>query len=370
MIDLRIIRMSDIACEPVEWLWEPYIPRGAISMMQGDGGQGKTTLSLAIAAAITKGEALPGKLGDNNMVPANVIVQNGEDSYSRTIKPRLEQFGANCDRVFTIDEEELALSYSDERIEQTIIQMKAKLLIIDPLQAYFGGANMNAANSVRPLMKRLGTIAEQTGCSILLVGHLGKKGGKSQYRGLGSVDIFAAARSVLTVGSIDTDENMRAMVHNKSNLAPPGSSLAFRLDPVSGFYWMGECDIDIDELLSGKKQPKPENQFAKARTFIENTLRNGPVAATDIKQMAKELGISEKTLNRAKSALDVFSIKRNGKWYWELPIDCEYTEVNDDGHNTQDSHNQHGQDPQDGHSTALSILPSLAILPAPESVVS
>jgi len=335
MTELKIIRMSDIQAESVDWLWEPYIPRGAISLVQGDGGTGKTTLSLAIAAAITQGDALPGGIRTE---PANVIIQNAEDSYPRTIKPKLEQFAADCDRIFAIDEDDEPLCYSDQRIEDIIIEKRANLIVFDPLQAFFGKANMNAANNVRPIMKRLGMIAEQTNCSVLLVGHLHKAGGKSQYRGLGSIDIFAAARSVITVGATAVDENIRAMVHNKSNLAPTGQSQAFGLDLNSGFCWMGEYDITIDELLNGERNVKPENQFTKAQMFLEDILRCRPVAATEVFRQAEEKGISDTTLNRAKKAMGVHSFKNNGKWYWELPIEGEYVEVSQGGQDSQGSH--------------------------------
>jgi RecA-family ATPase len=135
MAELRIIKMSDIHPEPVEWLWEPYIPSSAITLIQGDGGEGKTTVTLAIAAAISKGEPLPGDCAIT--APACVIVQNAEDSYAQTIRPKLEQFGANCDMIHVIDENGQALSLSDERIEQTIIKTGARLLVIDPLWKKF-----------------------------------------------------------------------------------------------------------------------------------------------------------------------------------------------------------------------------------------
>jgi len=354
--------MDDIQSEPVDWLWEPYIPYGAVSLIQGDGEMGKTTLSLAIVAAITRGEALPEVLGSAGAVrvfhneggsaalaPANVIIQNGEDSYSQTIKPRLERLGADFQKIFTVDEDEEALTFADNRIERTIIEKNAKLIILDPVQAYFGKANMNAAGSVRPILKQLGVVAQRTGCAVVLVGHLRKSGGKSTYRGLGSIDIFAAARSVLTVGKTDADGDVRVMVHNKSNLAPAGPSQAFGLDPVSGFYWAGEHDASIDEVMSGKKQAKPENQFARARMFVENTLRNGSVPSADILERAEDQGISEKTLYRAKSELGVISVKRGGAWHWELPIEATCTEVYGDGH----------QDSQGGHGTVMTMLPIL-----------
>jgi hypothetical protein len=219
----------------------------------------------------------------------------------------------------------------------TIIKTGARLLIIDPVQAYFGGANMNSVNGVRPLMKQLSDVAKRHDCAVLLVGHLHKKGGKAAYRGLGSIDIYAAARSVLTVGSIGGDENIRAIVHNKSNLAPAGKSQTFSFDPFYGFTWQGESDITADELFSGKRR-QPENQLEKAKRLIKAALTNGAVPATDMERLAEENGISMKTFNRAKSALGAISIKKDGIWYWELPIDVEYTVVYED--------EPHGQDGQ------------------------
>jgi hypothetical protein len=319
MAALKLIKMSDIQPEPVEWLWEPYIPRGAISLIQGDGGTGKTTTALAIAAAVSRGDALPnGVCGE----PAAVIVQNAEDSYTRTIRPRLEQSGADCGMIEFIDEDEQALSLSDGRIEDAIIRTNAKLLIIDPVQAYLGGKNMNTANGVRPLMKQLGTVAARHGCAVLLVGHMNKKGGAPQYRGLGSIDIYAAARSVMTVGRSNISDDIRVIVHNKSNLSPLGKSQAFGLDDNGGFCWLGECDATVDEVMSGK--PKQESQSAKARRLIETALANGPVPATDMEQIAEEEGISFKTFKRVKENLGVISYQRGRLWYWEIPIDVEY----------------------------------------------
>jgi RecA-family ATPase len=171
-------KMGEIQREPVKWLWEPYIPSGKITLIQGDGSTGKTTVSLAIAAAVSTGISLPGSIGCG--VPASVLVQNAEDGLGDTIRPRLEQFGGDCDMIYNIDDEEYALSFTDERIEQSIIETKARLCILDPLQAYFRGANMNSANSVRPVMKHLSNIAGRNDCAILLVGHLHKSGGNSQ----------------------------------------------------------------------------------------------------------------------------------------------------------------------------------------------
>ena len=313
---LDIITMAEVEAEEIQWLWKPYIPVGKITIVQGDPGGGKTTMALAIAAALTMGEPLPGSV--TALPPAHVIYQTAEDGLADTIKPRLTKLDADCSRVHVICEGEEALSLSDERIERAILRTGAKLFILDPLQAYLGGTDMHRAGGVRPVFRQLGAVAERTGCAIVIIGHLNKSGGKSQYRGLGSVDIHAAARSVLTVGKIPVDENMRAVVHGKSNLAPHGVSMAFGLDPVNGFTWLGEYEVTLDELLSGKP-PRRENQLGRAKSFIQEALADGPVSSTSIFTKADGQGLSPKTLNRAKGELSVKSFRREGQWYWCMP---------------------------------------------------
>ena len=247
---LKLIRMNEVEAEEVKWLWYPYIPFGKITVMQGDPGDGKTTAVLSIAAALTTGTALPeSKVAAE---PMSVIFQTAEDGLGDTVKPRLVQSGADCERVIVIDESDNELSLSDVRIEQAIIETGAKLFILDPLQAYLGAdVDMHRANEIRPVLKRISGVADKTGCAILVIGHLNKGMGKSQYRGLGSIDIQAAARSVLTVGRVKGKKYTRAIAQGKNNLAPEGETIGFELDPATGFRWLGVLPITIDELLSG-----------------------------------------------------------------------------------------------------------------------
>jgi hypothetical protein len=278
-------------------------------------------MMLAIVADVTRGRELPG--GDI-CEASDVIFQTAEDGLADTIKPRLEQLGADCSQIHVIDEDEKVLTFSDERIERAIIKTGAKLLILDPLQAYLGGSNMNSAGGIRPLMKLLAGVAERTECAIVIIGHLNKSKNNSQYRGLGSIDIYAAARSVLTVGRID--KNTRAVIQSKSNLAAPGSAIAFELDPVHGFQWLGECDVTVDDILSGKAKNQ-ESQLNKAKRIIKTILSDGyPVAAKVIITAAAEESVSEKNLKRAKKELGVITFKDGDAWYWQMPIDVEFHE--------------------------------------------
>lgn len=161
-----------------------------------------------IIAKLTKGEAI---LPDNEengaeiktlvTEPVNVIYQTAEDGLVDTIKSRLLSAGANCSKVLVIDDNEKALTMMDARLEEAIIQTKARPVVLDPIQGFLGAdVDMHRANEIRPLVKRMSVLAEKYHCSIVLIGHMNKNSnGKSSYRGLGSIDFQAAARSVLIV---------------------------------------------------------------------------------------------------------------------------------------------------------------------------
>ena len=299
---VKIIRMSDVELTPVEWLWKPYLPFGKLSVLQGNPGEGKTYFAMHLAAACTNGKLLPNM---ERMEPFNVIYQTAEDGLGDTVKPRLTEAGADLDRVLVIDDSDVQLTLSDERIEKAIVENNARLVIIDPIQAYLGAdVDMNRANEVRPIFMRLGQVAQRTGCAILLIGHLNKAAGmQSLQRGLGSIDIAAAVRSVLFIGKLKHDPTMRILTHEKSSLAPPGVSLAFSLGDEDGFRWVGEYDITADEMLSGI-EPQRETKTQQAKDLICALLAEGKqVLSEDIDKAALERGIPGRTVRDAKREL-------------------------------------------------------------------
>ena len=299
---VKIIRMSDVELTPVEWLWKPYLPFGKLSVLQGNPGEGKTYFAMHLAAACTNGKLLPNM---ERMEPFNVIYQTAEDGLGDTVKPRLIEAGADLDRVLVIDDSDVQLTLSDERIEKAIIENNARLVIIDPIQAYLGAdVDMNRANEVRPIFMRLGQVAQRTGCAILLIGHLNKAAGmQSLQRGLGSIDIAAAVRSVMFIGKLKHDPTMRILTHEKSSLAPPGVSLAFSLGDEGGFRWVGEYDITADEMLSGI-EPQRETKTQQAKDLICTLLAGGKRAfSEDIDKAALERGIPGRTVRDAKREL-------------------------------------------------------------------
>ena len=299
---VKIIRMSDVELTPVDWLWKPYLPFGKLSVLQGNPGEGKTYFAMHLAAACTNGKLLPNM---ERMEPFNVIYQTAEDGLGDTVKPRLIEAGADLDRVLVIDDSDVQLTLSDERIEKAIIENNARLVIIDPIQAYLGAdVDMNRANEVRPIFMRLGQVAQRTGCAILLIGHLNKAAGmQSLQRGLGSIDIAAAVRSVMFIGKLKHDPTMRILTHEKSSLAPPGASLAFSLGDEGGFRWVGEYDITADEMLSGIELQR-ETKTQQAKDLICTLLAGGKqVLSEDIDKAALERCIPGRTVRDAKREL-------------------------------------------------------------------
>lgn len=313
----NVICMANVQAEDVDFLWYPYIPYGKLTIVQGDPGGGKTTLVLRLATILSKGAPLP--YDDNTPVVVSSLYQTAEDGLGDTIKPRLLAGEADCSRIFVIDESNKALSILDDRLETTIRQYNIRLAILDPIQGYINrGSNMNSAADTRYLMSHLARVAERCHCAIVLVGHLNKMhGGKTAYRGLGSIDFFAAARSVLLVGEHPQHEHIRVMLQQKSSLAPKGKPIAFELSAESGFKWLGHCDITADELLncSGEKETK----YNKACRIIREQLSRGPCSQDEILSLALLAGISKRTLDEAKKGMRVKSYKPKGRgtpWYW------------------------------------------------------
>lgn len=341
--ELKLINMDTVEVEQIEWLLYPFIPYGKVTIIQGDPGEGKTTMVLQIIAKLTRGETiLPADStkdkrididSESDMVdaeniennastqhleaPVNVIYQTAEDGLGDTIKPRLLAAGADCTKVMVIDDSEQPLTMADVRLEEAIVQTKARMVVLDPIQGFLGSeVDMHRANEIRPLMKRIAVLAEKYHCAIILIGHMNKNSnGKSSYRGLGSIDFQAAARSVLIVGRIKDEPEVRVVCHTKSSLAPEGKAIAFRLDKNNGFEWIGEYDISADELLNGEGKGQ---KTRKAKEFLLEILADGGMAQKKIEEEAEKMGIKKKTLRNAKMELGIDSIKRGNQWYWML----------------------------------------------------
>lgn len=324
-VELKLIHMEDVVSKEVEWLWYPYIPYGKITIIEGDPGEGKTTLVLKLAAALSRGLPLPCD-DDKEYEPIHIIYQTAEDGIEDTIKPRLEKAGADCSMIRVIDETDKELSMTDDRLEQAIIETKARLIILDPIQAYIGATvDMHRANEIRPVLKHLRIIAEKHNCAIILIGHMNKaSGSKSTYRGLGSIDIQATARSVLLVARLRDKPNIRIMAHDKSSLAPAGDAIGFEMTEDNGMVCIGPYDITIDELLSGN-EGRGKKKLDIAENFIKEYFgSNKVIPSNEIMMEAAKRSIKRNTLLSAKKKLGITSDKEKAEdgtiyWTWVMP---------------------------------------------------
>ncbi|MCQ2470405.1 MAG: AAA family ATPase [Clostridia bacterium] len=319
-IPAEIICASQVEVKEVSWLWKGYIPFGKITLLQGDPGDGKSTFVLNLAAMLTSGKPLP--FCDESIEPMKVIYQTTEDDIEDTVVPRFIKAGGNPDNLLFINEKDKMLTFTDNRIPDTIRKTNAKLLILDPLSSYIGGdVSLNMANDVRSQFNPLIQTAKETGCAIIIVGHLNKmQGAKSLYRSLGSIDVVGAARSTLLIGRTSSERpSERMMVIQKSNLAPTGTGVVFNIDEL-GIEWIEERAATADELFCEKTGAgRPNVKYEKAKEILTNLLSDGGKPQSEIMLAMENENISRSTVFKAKSEIGAVSRKVGSSWEWFLP---------------------------------------------------
>ena len=315
------ITASEIDPKEVKWLWYPYIPFGKVTIVQGNPGDGKSTLLLTLSAKLTNGEILPFTEPAEIPEPMKVIYQTTEDDADDTVVPRFMKAGGNRDRLIFIKEDESPLTFADERIGIVLKETGAKVLILDPLSSYIGDCSINAANEVRPQFNHLIRAAKENDCAVIVVDHLNKMNGQNIiFRTVGSIDIVGAVRSVITIIPDKEDKQKRYMVMTKSNLAPMGNGIAFSIGE-DGVEFLEEVEESADELLGRLSFDigRPDDRCEEAMEFIREMLADGALSAKECERRLREAGIKATTAKKAKKKLGVVSNKLSVDWAWELP---------------------------------------------------
>lgn len=329
---LSIVNMADVQPEEVEFLWNPYLPIGKLSIMEGNPGEGKTFAALAIAASVTTGVPFVFEHGKTWAMrePGNVLYLTAEDGAADTIRPRLDKQGADVSKVYVVtgtqqDGNQGVFTFEDiPLLEDCIKQISPKLVVVDPIQAYMGaGVDMHRANETRPILAKLAALAERYKCVILCIRHLSKNNtSKALFRGMGSIDFTAAARSVLLVGADSQDPTRKAMVHIKSSLAQAGEPQGYELTD-GGFCWTGASTVTAMDIL-GAEDEKEKGALEDACEWLEEFLSDGPKLKPAIDKEAERKQIKPRTLRRARERLRIEAYKppggsKNSLWYWRLP---------------------------------------------------
>lgn len=326
--------LSDVQAEAVRWLWAGRIPLAKMTVLDGDPGLGKSTLTLDLAARVTTSGRMPdGSAG----AMGGVVLLTAEDGLGDTVRPRLEAAGADLARVVALssigtgrDRRPVVLPEDIETVTAAIRRVGAVLVVVDPLMAFLSGkVDSHRDQDVRRALAQLATLAEETGAALVVVRHLNKTAaGNPLYRGGGSIGIVGAARAGLLVARDPADEDRRILATTKCNLAAEPRSWRWRLEAEPGLpvcvRWIEECDLRAADLVCDTR-PRHGAQGG-AEDFLEAALADGPRPADDVIAEASTAGISKRTLARAKGALGVVARKVGGpgqaqRWEWLLPDD-------------------------------------------------
>lgn len=321
MVDLvsgQLKLYSSVAESSVDWLWYPYIPFGKVTLLQGDPGCGKSTLMMSVIAAVSTGSTSPD--GRRLRKPMHVIYQCSEDSASDTIKPRLAAAGADCSNVAFLDEETDWLTLSDDRIRRAVADFNAKLLVIDPVQAYLGDADISNISGMRKVLRQLGTWAALYDCAVVLIGHLNKKqGAKDLYRSIGSIDLIASARSVIQIEASSEEPGVLLLRHIKSSLSSRGRDLYFTINEHHRIEWLDRESVSESSAGPEETVSPHMSKQSQAAELLKIMLADGPIKASEVQSFFKRENISEKTILLTKKNLGIQSVRRDGAWYWQLP---------------------------------------------------
>jgi len=327
MSRLTVRPLSEVRRERVRWLWEPYLPRGKLVVLDGDPGVGKSLLTTDLAARLSRGGELPD--GRSAGRPHVALLLNAEDGAADTTRPRAEAAGGDLDRIVIATPADAPLLFPDHTadLEAAIRARHVDLVVIDPVSAFLApGAAMNLDQGVRRALTPLAAVAERTDCTILLVRHLRKSGAvRALASGLGSMGIIGVARVGLLAARHPADPALGVLAVTKANATGAVPSLAYRVTAgasgVAVVEWLGPADVAADALV--RPPPGPLRPRDRAADWLGRELAAGPRPAAEVLAAAGAAGIPETTLRQAKADLGVeshrFSRRDQRAWYWYDP---------------------------------------------------
>ncbi len=333
---MRSKRASEVKPQRIVWLWPGWLPAGRLALLGGRPGDGKSSVTIDLAARLSTGSPLPD--GYRPPAPLTVLILSGEDDPADTIVPRLLAAGANLERVViangTVVDTETGIARpwilpaDVPELANLVHENAVDLCVIDPLAAFVATAvDTHRDAAVRSMLLPLSTMARHEKCAVIGVRHH-RKGGALDARdaGTGSVAFTAAARIEWVAGRDPEDPGRRVLAVAKTNIAAVPPSRLYRLVAAEGEFdtvavrWEGTSTVTANELASGPVSAEERSELDEAVEFLREVLAAGPVEANVVKRQAHAADISEKgSLRRAKDRLKVRSRKLpDGPWVWRL----------------------------------------------------
>jgi RecA-family ATPase len=331
----RIVRASSIQPKPLKWLWPGMVPRGKITILDGDPGTGKSLVTMDLAARLSAGDPLPDN--ETKYKPQNIILICAEDDAADTLIPRLDMAGADLSRIDIVNQgldaqgnpKPMTIPGDLDAVEFAIESVRAALLIIDPIMAYMGEkVHTHNDASVRAALGPLKDLAQRTGCAVLMVRHLNKNGeAKALYRGGGSIAFTGLARSALIVDRHPEEPGVVVLAQAKSNLARMTQSYSYTIDAVGDpgvpiVEWQDRVSMSADALMKGSDSRSSAPQRQECAALIEQLLEErDPYPQKEIERLLRDAGFGRNTWKSAKKQLHVRStqIRKEGQivgWQW------------------------------------------------------
>ena len=324
--------MGDVEAMDISWVWINKIPHGRLTVLAGDGGVGKSFLTLAIASTVSTGARWPD--GEPNSGPGSVVILNAEDDPGDTIRKRLDACGADVRRVYTVDgvkrrhdgEVDYFSLVDDLRaLEEKIIEVGAKLCIVDPLGAYLPGIDSHKDSEVRTVLGPLAALAQRTDCAILTVAHVTKaQTSKAAHKVGGSLAFTNAARMCWLIARDPEDERRRLMLPYKFNIIEKPSGIGFIIEDGAVRWLAGEVTETAESVLNMECIAQDDrSKVSEVVEWLASLLARGPMDVREIERTAKAECHSWRTVERAKKLLDVKSDRvgygKGGRFDWRLP---------------------------------------------------
>ena len=316
--------IASVQPREAEYLAEPYLPRGMITILAGHAGQGKTTLALWLASHVSNGDLMPGGK------PGNVYYFTTENDESIVLRPRLEAMDARLDRVMVMRSDARQLTLTDPRLFEMhkIFDGKPDLIVFDPVQSYVGKKlDMNRPDDVRFMMDNLNKLLHATNAAVVLICHTKKApmgfNGRPCELINGSSDFVNAARSVCFLGRDPARPDVCVVAQEKNSLGLPGASLAFTIGEDGAVHWSDEeCELTAAQILtySDEKRRHAARPSERAQVALRDLLaKNEKMRSTDILEACAKQGISRSAVYRARDELPIQKQRTGMGSFWSMP---------------------------------------------------